>query len=278
MSEVSPGYRSSHLVETTLTALSWNIWWRFGPSEERFPGIVQTIQEAEPDLIGLQEVWRDSETCQAQLLAEELGYQYAYQGASQIAGVDFGNAVLSRWPILEWNSYLLTSVPSEDGGRNCRLIHALVEGPRGPLDVYSTHLAYLPHESGYRQLQVRDICSHVSAGDSTHPPILMGDFNAVPDSEEVRLLTGLSDPPTPGLVFYDAWQVANAHAPGYTWHRSNPYTHAALEPDRRLDYIFVGRPTAQGVGHVKSCRLVGTEPINGFFPSDHFGVLAEIGY
>ena len=106
----------------------------------------------------------------------------------------------------------------------------------------------------------------------------MGDFNAVPESDEIRLLTGLKEPPVPYQVFYDAWQVANAHDPGYTWHRGNPYTAAALEPDRRLDYVFVGRPTGVGVGHVKSCRLVGTEAVDGVFPSDHYGVLAEIRY
>ncbi|MFA7482067.1 MAG: endonuclease/exonuclease/phosphatase family protein [Vulcanimicrobiota bacterium] len=278
MSKTSPGYRDKALVETTLTALSWNIWWRFGPWEERFPGIVQTIRECAPDVVGLQEVWDDGSTCQASLLAEELGYSYAYTGASEIAGVLFGNAILSRWPIVRWDSYLLTSVPSDDGSRNCRLVHARVEGPRGQLDVFSTHLSYLPFESGVRQLQVRDISRLVASVQSELPPILMGDFNAVPESDEIRLLTGLMEPPVPNQVFYDAWQVANAPDPGFTWHRSNIYTAAALEPDRRLDYIFVGRPTATGVGHVRSCRMVGTEAVGGVFPSDHYGVAAEILY
>src|SRR5690606_20911119 len=110
------------------------------------------------------------------------------------------------------------------------------------------------------------------------PPIVMGDFNAVPESDEIRLMTGLAPPPVSGQVFYDAWQVANAHEPGYTWHRQNPYTAAALEPDRRLDYVFVGRPTGTGVGHVERCWLVGTEALDGVFPSDHYGVAAEIRY
>ena len=277
-SETSPGYRSAELLDTTLTALSWNLWWRFGPWEQRYPRILSVLRELSPDLVGLQEVWRDGDACQAQLLAEELGYSYAYTGASQINRIDFGNAILSRWPISESESYPLTSVPSNDGSRNCRLLRARVEGPRGALDVYSTHLSYLPFESGYRQLQVRDICRIVAEQSSELPPILTGDFNAVPDSDEMRLLTGLSAPPVPGTVFYDAWQVAKAHAPGYTWHRGNPYTAAALEPDRRLDYVFVGRPTSTGAGHVKDCWLVATEAVDGIFASDHYGVAARIRY
>ncbi len=278
MSETSPGYRSQELVETTLTAASWNLWWRFGPWEERYPRIVRLLREQNPDVVGLQEVWREAEACQAEKLADELGYFFVYTGASQINGLDFGNAILSRWPIIHSESYPLTSVPSNDGSRNCRLLHARVEGPRGYLEVYSTHLSYLPFESGYRQLQVRDICDRVASHPSEVPPILMGDFNAVPQSDEIRLLTGLTAPHVPGQVFYDAWQVAHADHPGYTWHRGNPYTAAALEPDRRLDYVFVGRPTASGVGHVKRCRLFGTEAVEGLFPSDHYGVAAEIRY
>lgn len=278
MSEVSPGYRSARLVETSLTALSWNVWWRFGPWEERYPRILRVLEGLNPDLIALQEVWKEDQVCQAQEIATHLGYSFAYTGASEINGIQFGNAILSRWPMIWSDSYPLSSVPSNDGSRNCRLLHARVQGPRGTLEVFSTHLSYLPFESGYRQSQVADICHRVGAANSAVPPILMGDFNAVPESDEIRRLTGLARPPLPGLVFYDAWQVANAHEPGYTWHRSNPYTAAALEPDRRLDYVFVGRPTAEGVGHVKRCWLVGTEELDGLFPSDHYGVAAEIRY
>ena len=278
MSETSPGYRSQRLVETTLTALSWNLWWRFGPWRERYPRILQVLRDLNPDVIGLQEVWQDSEVCQAKLLADDLGYRFTYTGASRIKGIDFGNALLSRWPIASTESYPLISLPSNDGSRNCRLLHAEVNGPRGNVNVFSTHLSYLPFESGYRQLQVRDICDLVASHPSEVPPILMGDFNAVPESDEIRILTGLTAPQVRGQVFYDAWQVAHAHEPGYTWHRENPYTAAALEPDRRLDYIFVGRPTPTGVGHVKRCWLVGTEALDGLFPSDHYGVAAEIRY
>jgi hypothetical protein len=40
-----------------------------------------------------------------------------------------------------------------------------------------------------------------------------GDFNAGPDSDELRMLTGRSETPVPGLVFYDAWELAGDGTP-----------------------------------------------------------------
>jgi endonuclease/exonuclease/phosphatase family metal-dependent hydrolase len=42
-----------------------------------------------------------------------------------------------------------------------------------------------------------------------HPPVLTGDFNAVPDSDEMRLLGGMRTAPAePGQVLLDAWEYA----------------------------------------------------------------------
>ena len=71
----------------------------------------------------------------------------------------------------------------------------------------------------------------------------MGDFNAVPDSDEIRWLTGMtrwaggaSPTRTPGSAL-----SRRRRSPGYTWARANPYIERMhwLRPDRRLDYIFV---------------------------------------
>ena len=77
--------------------------------------------------------------------------------------------------------------------------------------------------------------------------------------------------------FYDSWAYANSRDSGYTWHRSNPYTRVWLEPDARLDYIFVQEPDTHGRGAVERCEVVCTTPdAEGCHPSDHFGVLAYL--
>jgi endonuclease/exonuclease/phosphatase family metal-dependent hydrolase len=159
------------------------------------------------------------------------------------------------------------------------VLRADVDGPRGPLQVFSTHLNWRFDHSAVRQQQVRAIAEVVAgARPRTYPPVLCGDFNAVPDSDEIRMLTGRAAGPVEGLVFHDAWEAAGDGGPGHTWSNANPYAVLDLEPDRRIDYVLVGWPKAGGAGHVTSCEVVGTSPVDGVVPSDHYGVLAELRY
>ena len=74
----------------------------------------------------------------------------------------------------------------------------------------------------------------------------------------------------------DCFHVAGDGSPGYTFARRNPYAALAREPNRRLDYIFVRGPDKRGRGEPLSARVVLDEPDGGVFPSDHFGVLADL--
>jgi endonuclease/exonuclease/phosphatase family metal-dependent hydrolase len=266
------------LLETRLRVLTWNLWWRFGPWEQRRPAIAATIDALAPDVVALQEVWGESGgTNLAAELAAELGYHAAYAARLHLDGVDFGNAVLSRWPISSSTPTPLPAPPATDEQR--LVLRADVDGPRGPIQVFSTHLNWRFDHSAVRQEQVRTIADAVAgARPRSYPPILCGDFNAVPDSDEVRMLTGRASGPVEGLVFHDAWEVAGDGGPGHTWSNANPYAVLDLEPDRRIDYVFVGWPKPGGAGHVTSCEVVGTEPVDGVVPSDHYGVLAELRY
>ena len=52
----------------------------------------------------------------------------------------------------------------------------------------------------------------------------------------------------------------------------------ALLPDRRIDYILVGRPRRRGAGHVVRCSIEGTVPMDGIVPSDHYAIVADLRY
>src|SRR5215213_654791 len=266
------------LRDGRLRVLTWNLWWRFGPWERRRPAIAATLADLRPDVVALQEVWGEpGGTNLAAELAAELGYHHAYGGRLSLDGVDFGNAVLSRWPITSSAPTALPAPPDADEQR--LVLRADVDGPRGPLQVFSTHLNWRFDHSAVRQQQVRAIAEVVAgARPRTYPPVLCGDFNAVPDSDEIRMLTGRAAGPVEGLVFHDAWEAAGDGGPGHTWSNANPYAVLDLEPDRRIDYVLVGWPKAGGAGHVTSCEVVGTSPVDGVVPSDHYGVLAELRY
>ena len=48
------------------------------------------------------------------------------------------------------------------------------------------------------------------------------------------------------------------------------------EPDRRIDYIFSAFHGRDGGGRPIECRVVADEPVDGVWPTDHFGVFAVL--
>ena len=191
--------------------------------------------------------------------------------------VGLGNALLSRWPIKRHDSIMLYGKKETGEGRVA--LFAEIDGPRGLIPVLSTHLNWKFEHSHIRQRQVTDLARFVdSLRPSSFPPIVCGDFNAEPPSEEIRMLKGLTTCPVEGLFFHDAWSVAGGAGAGMTWDNVNPYVAVKLEPDRRIDYILVGWPAARGAGHILNCKVTGNEPVDDVWPSDHHAVLAELRY
>jgi endonuclease/exonuclease/phosphatase family metal-dependent hydrolase len=265
------------LIDTTVRIVSWNLWWRFGPWEERAPAIETTLRRLDPEIVCLQEVWGvDDETSFASVLGDSLGYHHVYAQRLEHEGVRFGNAILSRWPIERTEWWPLPA--REDAEEHRTLLFAEIEGRRGPLQVFCTHLNWKFQHSDVRQEQVAFICDRIdSTRPRSYPAVLCGDMNAPPESTEMMMLTGKTTVPVRNLVFHDAWEMAG-DGPGHTWSNENPYAQLDLEVSRRIDYVFSGWPRAGGAGHCVRAEVIGREPIDGVVPSDHYGVLAELRY
>jgi endonuclease/exonuclease/phosphatase family metal-dependent hydrolase len=259
--------------------MTWNLWWRYGPWEERFPAIAATLAEVGADVLALQEVWDDGSRNEAAELAAGLGYEHVYGSRLELDGVKFGNAVLSRWPITNHEVVALPATPEADELR-C-VVRADIDGSRGPLQVFSTHLNWRFDQSHIRQDQVARIAKFVhNSPMRSYPPVVCGGFNAVPDSDEIRMMTGRTRTPVEKLVFHDSWEAAAERddGPSFTWSNANPYAKEDREPNRRIDYVFAGWPKSEGAGHILSSHVMGTEAVNGCHPSDHYAVLAELRY
>lgn len=264
-------------IETRLRVLTWNIWWQFGPWQNRAAAILATLKSADADIIALQEVWDDGSRNFARELAADLGYHYVYAPGAKPNGIHMGNAILSRWPISKHDITPLFGKAAIEENRVA--IYAEIDGPRGKIPVFCTHLNWQQQHSHIRQKQVADLARFIDRKRPwKFPPVLCGDFNADPHSEEIRMLTGQTTCPVENLVFHDAWSFANPEMAGFTWLRSNPYTQDSFEPDRRIDYIFTGWAMGRGAGHVLDCAITGSTPIDGIFPSDHLAVMAELRY
>jgi endonuclease/exonuclease/phosphatase family metal-dependent hydrolase len=219
------------------------------------------------------------------LLAAELEMYWAYV-ASPAPGrwqrrigddrVTIGNAVLSRSPITARAHRTLPDAGTPDEGRT--LLYACVDAPGGPVPFFTTQFNSAPEQSAVRCAQAAAVAAFVAehAGQG-HPPVVTGDLNAEPDSDEIRLLGGhKTAPAVPGLVLVDAWRYADPAARAWTWDRRNPHVLASLEPSARIDYVLVGLPTPDSRGGVLSAELFGNQPEGGVWPSDHAGVVAEL--
>lgn len=266
-------------VATRLRVLTWNLWWRFGPFAVRQPAIDATLRALDADVLCLQETWTEADGGgQVARLAETLGFESAFGEGFAGDGLTFGNTVLSRWPIIETETRRL---PSIDGFDELRVVlRARINGPRGPVDVFTTHLNWRFDQSHIRQLQVRALFEFVAetTADRTFPPVVCGDFNADPRSDEIKTMTGRAAVPVEGLVFQDVWDIAG-DGPGCTWDNANPHAAADLELSRRIDFVFVGWPWGDGGrGYATRAELVGTEAVDGMVPSDHYGVVTELRY
>ncbi|HZX04474.1 endonuclease/exonuclease/phosphatase family protein [Kribbella sp.] len=275
MAELSmPPQSYGRLIETTMRIVTWNVWGLYGPWQKREAAISATLRAANADVVVLTESWAKGDDSQAARLADALDLPHhvmsgvtAQEDPAALSGV----AVLSRWPIRRESTRTF-------GG--ARVQYAELSGPRRPIQVYGLAMdAWWLDESQARQDAVRDVLAYVGNGhDVEIPLVLCGDFNADPDSDELRLIRGRSAAPVPGLSFYDAWEVAGEDAPGYTWSNANPWATQLLWPNRRIDYIFSAAPRRGGAGHPVGAALLGTQPVDGAYPSDHYAVQSDLRY
>ncbi len=137
--------------------------------------IVKILKEIKPDVVGLQEVvmhsGRGPEGDQARYIAGELGFEYAVGPTRIYRGADYGNVVLSRYPIRHVRNYDLSVGGNEP--RGCLRVDVTTEAM--PLvHVFNVHLgtAYIERRHQARKLTAGEVLN----GDGG-PRIVLGDFN-----------------------------------------------------------------------------------------------------
>lgn len=269
---------------STVRVVTWNAWWRFGDWSARAAAMAAVLRDVDADVIALQEAWgaADGTDGLADRLAAALGFHAAFVPSPapekwhrRLDGdrSTIGNAVVSRWPLTEPELLRLPTGGAADEGRTTLITS--VDTPTGTLPLFVTHLNSSWAQSSIRAEQLAATGRRVVEASGDFPPVLCGDFNAAPDFDEIRALSGRRDPLVEGLVLLDAWEVARPLEPGFTWDRRNPHVLASHEPSGRIDYVFVGFPTS-GRGAMVDARLVGDEPVDGIWPSDHFGVAVDL--
>ena len=261
-----------------LRCLTLNLWGAEPPLEQRMAVVIQGLRTLAPDIVTLQEVREVPGQLpnQAETLARAAGFDHVFAPATPFGGGHEGLAVLSRLAIVE---HAALELPHAEPKERRILLSARIQNEQGNVWVHTTHLNFRLTHGKQREDQVSAIEASLAGRTCDSPQILMGDFNARPESDEIRFLRGLVTLAGRRTYFQDAWERLHPGDPGLTWPRSNPYTArlAFLEPDRRLDYIFVTPMRGDGRGTVHSCAIVFDKPdADSVYASDHFGLLAEI--
>lgn len=154
-----------------LTIATYNIHAAVGADGRFAPDrIVDVLHELQADIIALQEVpmgGRNSENVLA-TLAEATGYEVAEGPACDTPERRYGNAVLSRYPILSVRAIDLSFGSREPRGA----LDADVDCDGHLLRVVATHLGLRPAE---RRHQIRRLLDVFDTEDM--PVILLGDIN-----------------------------------------------------------------------------------------------------
>lgn len=159
-----PGSASGLLVAT------WNVHGGVGRDRRYDPArIADVVREMQADIVALQEVGeRNGENMLAALVAAS-GFHAVQGWTCKRWGCDYGNVVLSRFPIRESHRLDLTVPRCEPRGA----LDVVVDAPVRPLRVIATHLGLRP---GERRMQVKRLLKALEH-EAVHPTVLTGDVN-----------------------------------------------------------------------------------------------------
>jgi endonuclease/exonuclease/phosphatase family metal-dependent hydrolase len=249
--------------------------------------LARIIAASRADIVGLNEVFHPLLSAGASraaldALADALGMAYAFGVAltPQFAFAplaSYGNALLTRYPLLAHAGHHLTPVPNHEQ-RGLLEARVLLPDGRRTLSVYVTHLDH--HSETVRATQWAAVAQW-TVRDRSQPHVVMGDFNAL------------------APVDYAARQMEMAALQNTDWSRhlvadglhvvprvlktryvdacaeSNPGsalpTFPSTAPLIRIDYIFVSQALAPAV---QWCQPWETSETG--IASDHLPLAAEI--
>lgn len=269
-----------------LRVVTLNLWGEHVPLAGRLDAAAEGLMALAPDVVLLQEVRAGDglPNTAAQLGKRLSGYSMTYAVATRGAPGTWGKgsgmgeeglAILSRPEIRESRHRAL---PEARRAERRILLSARLDVGGHSVWCHTTHLHWRLKDGAARERQVLAI-DEVLANNEEGPQILGGDFNAAPDSDEIRFLCGRHSLEGRRTYYQDAFARLRPGERGWTWAQRNPSTAwlAWLELDRRIDYLFVTAEKRDGRGRVHDARVVLDGPgSNGVWPSDHFGVMVDV--
>lgn len=180
--------------------------------------IADLIVAVEPDVVALQEIDRGVERTggvdQAVAYGSLTGMEPLFGDFMEYQGGQYGMALLSRLPVVDWVNHRL---PPGTEPRSALTARIRLEPSGRQVLVAGIHFYNTEEE---RLAQARALMEILEGEDG--PVLLVGDFNSLPGSPVMELLSG-------------QWEV-----PAKT---GSPYTFPADAPAREIDFVLVRAPS-----------------------------------
>jgi endonuclease/exonuclease/phosphatase family metal-dependent hydrolase len=259
----------------SIRVVTLNLWNGQRDVDKRMQALLPQLLALEPDVVTLQEVLESpGGLMQGRVIADALDARYRFGCVdAEARGGPIGNAIVSRLPIAGDSRLTLPGPPGDQrGALRCELTT-----PAGRVSVVTAHLTWQLDMPEWREQQVLALDEFARAAPGAIPTLLTGDLNCTPESLVHQFLTGRASLGGRGTYWRDAFQRRHPHSDGFTWSARNPYVARSVERNRRVDYVFLGPMTDDGPGAILHARVVlDLQGAGGVYPSDHFGVFAEI--
>ena len=234
--------------------MTYNVHSCVGTDGVRSTGrIAETIAESYADIVALQELDhrrpRSNHIHQAQVIADELAMQFHFAPALRVADEEYGDAVLSRYPLKIERAEALPAPGIRWGveTRGALWVSVEIEGIRW--QVLNTHFGLGRME---RLIQAEALLGSAWLGRAApHPPVVVcGDFNSQAGGRVQRLL---------------AAQLCDVQG---SRHRN---TFPSRFPLLCLDYIFVGKGVVVQRAEIPRTKLTRVA-------SDHLPLLSDLAF
>ncbi len=235
--------------------------------ENRKEWVVDQLNETKPDVFGIQEGLHHQVAYLDSALTD-----YAYVGVGRDDGATGGEYTAifyqsQKLSVLDQDTFWLSETPDTvsvgwDASMERITTWARFKSLKSNKEfvVFNAHLDHIGEEARLNSLKL--IRSFIEENiEKDLPIIVMGDLNAVPESEQITYLN---------WVMNDARTISKTEPQGPvgTFHAFDPE-----QPlDRRIDYIFVN-----GLIEVASYEAIFARD-NGFFPSDHLPILVSVTF
>jgi len=230
-----------------ITAMTYNICSGKNMARERDLNFAASvIREVQPDFVTLNEVRSRTDDIgdidQANELGRLTGYYPLFGRSIDILGGEYGNALLTRLPVIKYDIvHIPDFTPTMKGFYEHRTILrcVLAAGDKN-VTVLCTHFGLMPSE---QKSAVETVLALLAETDG--PVLLMGDLNMTPDAEILQ------------PILYAMHDTAD--------NRNSPLTFPSDEPRQKIDYILHSGPAK-----TISLRTMDTQN------SDHRPLIAEI--